>query len=136
MNSTHNCKRKEVNTCWAMMQTIAQNDVIFLSNLGRIRESRTQEVRGRVKGNVVRWADRSRTLLGCQAHQICNFKGSHSLLCRKWIIRGTEQKPGGSCRHRYSGPGRGWIAGARVVVVEMEGSDWIEKWKQKDKVVK
>lgn len=47
-----------------------------------------------------------------------------------------EQKPGGSCRHRDSGPGRGWIAGARVVAVEMEGSDWIEKRKQKDKVVK
>lgn len=30
--------KREVSTRWAMMQTSAQNDVIFLSNLGGIRE--------------------------------------------------------------------------------------------------
>ena len=35
INSTHNWRRKEVNICWAIIQTITQNDVIFKKWFGR-----------------------------------------------------------------------------------------------------
>jgi len=126
-----------VNTCWAMMQTIAQNDVIFL----KVIWEGSERVEPRKQGEELRGklSDGQTGARPCWGVRHIRFGISKDpILCciENGSEEAQEQKPGGSCRHRDSGPGRGWIAGARVVAVEMEGSDWIEKRKQKDKVVK